>query len=1084
MTDPQTSVPIPQPPPNRFFGNLLDIDRSFPIRSLMQLARQYGPIYRISRPDGRSSIVVSGFELVDAVCDERRFDKLVWQPLLNVRPFTGDGLFTARTDEPNWHKAHNILLPNFGMRAMQGYMPMMVDVAEQLMQKWARLNADDVIDVPGDMTRLTLDTIGLCGFDYRFNSFYRQDAHPFVAAMVGALGEAMAKGQRLSVQDRLMFRSHRQFDENIALMNALADKLIQERKADPEALATKQDLLNHMLTGVDKQSGERLDDLNIRYQLLTFLIAGHETTSGLLSFALYYLLKNPDALRKGYAEVDRVLGDDSGVAPTYAQVNRLTYVQQILKEALRLWPTAPAFALRPLAETTIGGKYPIATNDTVMILIPQLHRDPAIWGDDAEDFRPERFAPEVESQRPLNAYKPFGNGQRACIGRQFALQEAALVLGMVLQRFDLLDYADYQLEIKQTLTLKPHNFTMKVRPRRREVGAATVQIRERIPAPTPIPAPTVTPSGPVPQHGTPLLVLYGSNLGIAEGLAEQIAADGRARGFIATVAALDDCVGRLPREGAVVIVSASYNGMAPDNAAKFCAWLRDDTLRRDTFQGVRYTVFGCGDHNWATTYQVIPTLIDRELAAHGATRIAARGEGDAADDFDGQFHGWYDSLWGTLGAAFGVELGEQPSRPTGPLYAVEVVQAGTTSPFVATYGAEPLTVIENRELLTAVAGQPPRSTRHIEVALPAGMTYRVGDHLGVLPRNGATIVDRVLSRFGMSGESQIVIHRATAVKSALPVDRPVVLRELLANYVELQEVATRAQIAILAEHTECPPEKMKLLALVADDEAGQARYREEIFAQHVSPLDLLDRFAACELPFVRYLEMLPPLKPRYYSISSAPIVDGTGASLTVAVVDAPARSGQGQYQGVASNYLHEQAAGATIYGFIHVPNLPFGLPADMQAPLIMVGPGTGVAPFRGFLRERAARQAQSEAIGPALLFFGCRDTQQDFLYEEELREYEARGVTTLIAAFSRAAGQEKTYVQDAIAAHSDAVWALLQQGATIYVCGEASRMAPAVRAAFGAVYRQQTGAGEQQAVEWLKALEAEDRYLADVWAAN
>lgn len=520
-----------------------------------------------------------------------------------------------------------------------------------------------------------------------------------------------------------------------------------------------------------------------------------------------------------------------------------------------------------------------------------------------------------------------------------------------------------------------------------------------------------------------------------------------------------------------MIVSASYNGMAPDNAAKFCAWLREEALRRDAFQGVRYTVFGCGDHNWATTYQAIPTLIDRELAAHGATRIAARGEGDAADDFDGQFHGWYDSLWGTLGVAFGVELGEQTSRPTGPLYAVEVVQAGATSSFVATYGAALLTVIENRELLTAVAGQPPRSTRHIEVALPAGMTYRVGDHLGVLPLNGATIVDRVLSRFGMSGESQIVIHRAAAGKSALPVDRPVVLRELLANYVELQEVATRAQIAILAEHTGCPPEKMKLLALVADDETGQARYREEIFARHVSPFDLLDRFAACELPFGRYLEMLPPLKPRYYSISSAPIVDGASASLTVAVVDAPARSGQGQYQGAASNYLREQAVGATIYGFIHQPNLPFG-------------PGTGVAPFRGFLQERAARQAGGEMIGPALLFFGCRDTQQDFLYEEELREYEARGVTTLIAAFSRAAGQEKTYVQDAIAAHADAVWALLQQGATVYVCGEASRMAPAVRAAFGAVYRQQTGAGEQQAVEWLKALEAEDRYLADVWAAN
>ena len=133
-----------------------------------------------------------------------------------------------------------------------------------------------------------------------------------------------------------MVRNHRRFADNIALMNGIADKLIQERKADPEALATKNDLLNHMLVGIDKQSGESLDDLNIRYQLITFLIAGHETTSGLLSFALYYLLKNPDALQRGREEVDRILGDDPTVAPTYAQVNRLTYVGQILKEALRL----------------------------------------------------------------------------------------------------------------------------------------------------------------------------------------------------------------------------------------------------------------------------------------------------------------------------------------------------------------------------------------------------------------------------------------------------------------------------------------------------------------------------------------------------------------------------------------------------------------------------------------------------------------------------------------------------------------------------------------------------------------------------
>jgi cytochrome P450/NADPH-cytochrome P450 reductase len=1075
-----TTNPIPQPPPSRIFGNLRDMDRELPIRGLMRLADQYGPIYRVARPDGRSSLIVSSYELVNEVCDERRFDKLVWQPLLNVRPFTGDGLFTARTEEPNWHKAHNILLPNFGMRAMQGYMPMMIDIAEQLMQKWSRLNPDERIDVPADMTRLTLDTIGLCGFDYRFNSFYREEAHPFVGAMVGALGEAMDKGQRLPLQERLMVRNHRRFAQNIALMNGIADKLIQERKADPEALATKNDLLNHMLVGIDKASGESLDDLNIRYQLITFLIAGHETTSGLLSFALYYLLENPDALQKGCAEVDRILGDDPRVAPTYAQVNRLTYVGQILKEALRLWPTAPAFALRPYEATTLAGRYPITKDDVAVVLIPQLHRDPAIWGDDAEAFRPERFAPELESQRPINAYKPFGNGQRACIGRQFALQEATLVLGMILQRFELIDQADYRLEIKQTLTLKPHDFTMKVRPRRRDLGAAT--ILERIPAPV-APAPVATASVTnVPQHGTPLLVLHGSNLGTAEGIAEQIAADGRARGFAATVAGLDEYTGRLPREGATIIVSASYNGTPPDNAAKFCAWLRDAATPADACAEVRYAVFGCGDHNWATTYQAIPALIDRELAAHGAERLLLRGEGDAADDFDGQFRAWYDGFWDGLGTAFDLDLDGQSAAPAnGAVYAVEMIGAGAASPFVTTYGAQPLRVIENRELLTPPADQP-RSTRHIAVALPAGMTYRVGDHLGVLPRNAPDTVARVMRRFGLDDEARIVIRRVAPGRSALPLDQPVAVRELLRDYVELQEVATRAQIATLAAHTECPPHRMQLLALAGDDEASKARYRAEIFATHVSALDLLERYAACELPFERFLEMLPPLKPRYYSISSSPRIDPGVATLTVAVVAAPARSGQGEYRGTASNYLREQLVGATIYGFIHAPNLPFTLPADSQTPIIMVGPGTGVAPFRGFLEERAAMQAAGEPIGPALLFFGSRDPQQDFLYEAELRDWSARGLTGLVTAFSRVAGESRTYVQDAIAAHAEEVWSLLEGGATIYVCGEASRMAPAVRAAFGAIYRDRTGADEAQSEVWLNGLESAGRYLADVWA--
>src|SRR5258708_39852171 len=136
---------------------------------------------------GKPIVVVSGFSLIDELCDETRFDKSVKGALRRLRAFAGDGLFTAYTQEPNWSRAHNILLPNFGSRAMQGYHPMMVDIAQQLVLKWERLNVAAEIDVTHAMPSLTLDTIGLCGFGYRFNSLYPATIHPFLGALIGAL---------------------------------------------------------------------------------------------------------------------------------------------------------------------------------------------------------------------------------------------------------------------------------------------------------------------------------------------------------------------------------------------------------------------------------------------------------------------------------------------------------------------------------------------------------------------------------------------------------------------------------------------------------------------------------------------------------------------------------------------------------------------------------------------------------------------------------------------------------------------------------------------------------------------------------
>jgi cytochrome P450/NADPH-cytochrome P450 reductase len=216
---------------------------------------------------------------------------------------------------------------------------------------------------------------------------------------------------------------------------------------------------------VDKQTGEGLDDLNIRYQIITFLGVGHETTSGLLSFAIYYLLKNPEVMARAHTEMDRLLGGDRTVMPSYAEVNRFTFVNQILKETLRLWPTAPAFSVAPKDPTTLAGKYRLEKDVSCTVLIPMLHRDPAVWGEDVAVFNPDRFTPEREAALPSNAYKPFGNGVRACIGQQFALQEATLALGLILHRFELFDHRKYSLEVRESLTIKPANLLVRVQAR-------------------------------------------------------------------------------------------------------------------------------------------------------------------------------------------------------------------------------------------------------------------------------------------------------------------------------------------------------------------------------------------------------------------------------------------------------------------------------------------------------------------------------------------------------------------------------------------------------------------------------------------
>lgn len=1066
-------VIIPQPPTWPIVGNLPSLDMDAPLQSLMKISRELGPICRMKFPN-QTLLLVSSHELVDELSDTSRFEKSVHGPLRQIRDFAGDGLFTAETDEPNWGKAHRILMPALGPLAMRDYFDAMVDIAEQMLTKWERLTPGTEIDVADNMTRLTLDTIALCGFGFRFNSFYQREMHPFVESMVRALKEADLRSARLPLQTLLMLQTQRSYRSDIEYMNEMADKIIAERRANTQANLQEQkskDILSLMLAGRDPKTGEGLSDVNIRHQLVTFLIAGHETTSGMLSFTIHHLLQHPEVLGRAQREVDEVLGEE---APRFEHLTRLDYLDQVLRESLRLWPTAPAYGVHPREDTVLAGRYPLSAGDELLVLLPMLHRDPVVW-EDPERFDPERFSPERIGQIPTNAWKPFGNGQRACIGRPFAMQEAKLVLAMMLRRFELQSVGDYELKVKETLTLKPEGLRIKLKAR---LNAHGERATEGSASPV-----SLVPSGPVNHadvsaksdstassaHSTPLLVLYGSNSGSTEAFARRVATDAAARGWAVELAPMDEFAERLPNSGALIIATASYNGLPPDNAARFCRWL--ETLTPGALEGLRYAVLGCGNRDWAATYQSVPRQVDEDLHRAGAIRLVPRGEADAGDDFFGDFEEWYSPLLSTFEESFQVE-GATEKRT--PLYKVAHVDATEQDPRIDAHGTHTATVLENRELVD-MSSPLGRSKRHLELKLPPGISYSTGDYLVILPENDPDRVTRAARRFSLDPQDVVLISRTQEVASALPTDRPIKVGELLSRHIELNDPASRRDLQQVLDYTECPPEKMRLQRLVDDKE----HYRGEVLDKRVSLLEILEETASCSLGFGQFLEMLAPMRPRQYSISSSPCHNEQCCSLTVAVVDAPAWSGSGQYRGTGSYFLSALKEGSSLEVAVRNPNQAFHPPKTPDTPMILIAAGSGLAPFRGFIQERAAEPDS----GPIALFFGCDSRDVDLLYSEELHQWEEQGLIETYLAFSENPEEEDVYfVQHRLWKERSRVKELLDQGAYIFVCGDGSKMAPAVRGTLTRICTEASAADLEDSLKQVESLVKEGRYVEDIFS--
>ncbi|MEU9079284.1 cytochrome P450 [Kitasatospora sp. NPDC048538] len=1038
-----------------------------PVLRTLELGRTHGPAF-VQRLHGRDTLIVGSLELVAELADEERFTKAIGPALENVREFTGDGLFTAYNGEPNWSRAHDILMPAFALGSMRTYHPVMLRVARRLIDTWDRRAAAGLtVDVSGDMTRMTLDTIGLAGFGFDFGSFERDEPHPFVEAMVRCLEWAMTRLIRSPELDHT--ERDAAFRRDADYLASVVDEVIAARTSDGRqdgaaAAATHgepaEDLLGLMLGAVHPADGTRLDPANIRNQVITFLIAGHETTSGALSFALYHLVKHPSVLRQVQQEVDALWGDQADPQPSYEDVGRLRHTRQVLNEALRLWPTAPAFSREARADTLLGGRIPVRAGEPVLVATTMLHRDPA-WGDNPELFDPSRFDPEAEAARSPHAFKPFGTGERACIGRQFALHEATMLLAMLVHRYRLIDHADYRLAVKQTLTIKPDGFTLALAPRTPTPPAAADTPSAPDAPDSPARAATGRP-GRVRQ-GTGLLLLHGSNYGACREFTRQLAEAAAELGCETATAPLDAYADGLPTGRPVVITAASYNGQPTDDAAGFVRSLRESP--DGAADGVEYAVLGIGDRTYAATYQRVPVLIDERLAALGGTRLLTRGEADASGDLAGAVEAFTTALRDLLLERYG-DAEAPAERPVeeAAAYTVTELVGGPLDALAARHGMSELTVTEVGHLTDP--GYP-RVKRLVRLRLPAGVDYRTADHLTVLPANDPALVEQAAGLFGADPETvlSVVAHRRTGPA----VDRPLTVRELLTHHVELQDRPTAAQRAALAALNPCPPERAALAGLREDDPR--------------TLLDLIEDHPALRgvLTWPVLLELLPPIRPRHYSISSSPTGDARQVDLMVSVLSAPARSGRGTFRGTGSGYLDRLAVGATVLARVRPCREVFRI--GHRAPVIMIAAGTGLAPFRGAVADRRALLATGAELSPALLYFGCDDAAADYLHRGELEAAERAGAVSLRPAFSERPVDGRRFVQDRVAAEGAEVWALLAAGAQVYVCGDGARMAPGVRAAFRDLFLRRTpGADEQRARGWLQGLVEDGRYVEDVYA--